>query len=45
MNRLTRSAATLIVITGISLVLGSTTAIPAATSAGRPGAPQVFHCC
>ena len=45
MNRLKRAVAMLMVATGISLGIGSMPAIAAVTSSGRPGLPEVFHCC
>jgi len=45
MNRLTRAMTMLLVATGISLGAGSPPAIAAATSAGHPVTPRVFHCC
>jgi hypothetical protein len=45
MNRLKRAAATLVVLTGISLGNGISPAIAAVTSGGPQGSPDVFHCC
>jgi hypothetical protein len=53
MNRLKRAAATLVAVTGISLVIGSTPAIALVTSSvtssvtgvEHGGSPGVFHCC
>ena len=45
MNRLTRAAATLVVVSGISLGTGSNPAITAVTSGGHSGSLEVFHCC
>lgn len=45
MNRLKRAAATLVVVTGISLGTGITPAISAVTSGGHESSPGVFHCC
>jgi hypothetical protein len=49
MNRLKRAAATLVAVTGISLVIGSTPAIALVTSpvtgVEHGGSPSVFHCC
>jgi hypothetical protein len=45
MNRLKRAAATLVAVTAISLVIGSTPAIAAVTGVEHGGSPSVFHCC
>jgi hypothetical protein len=44
MNRLKKAAA-MLMVTGISLGIGSMPAIAAVTSGGHRGSPEVFHCC
>jgi hypothetical protein len=40
-----RTVTTLVVVTGISLGTATTPVSTAVTSEGRPGPPDVFHCC